>query len=141
MDKYCVYALRKATGVTAVMGAVISFMLAFDLHASGTTLSAWNDEAGSDKSLYIKLVILGALALGYGIPSLKHFNNKLGAYIPAIIGVLTMLVCSVSFNELLAYFFMAAVLTVLSISTFFEHERTVIRWEKAPATSPDLYYY
>lgn len=135
MDKCCVYALRKAIGVTAVIGSVISLLLAFDLHVYGTSLSAWNETAGDDKQLYIKLFILAALALGFGVASLKHFRSKLGTYIPAVIGVIFMVMCAVSFTELIVFFSVSAILTLLSIATLFEREVPVMRWEKAPNIS------
>ena len=130
MDKCCSYAIRLSTGVTSIFGAVISLLLAYNLHASGTALSAWNGMADNDKVLYIKLIVLGGLALMYGIASLAHRSSRLGAYIPSVSGLLFLAVCAVSLSELLAFFIVGAIMTGLSIATFFEHEVPVMRWEQ-----------
>ncbi|SDA18206.1 hypothetical protein SAMN02910447_01584 [Ruminococcus sp. YE71] len=141
MDKCCATAIRISTGIIALCGSAISFLLAYDTYNSGTSLSAWKGLAGNDKVLYIKLLILGGLALAYGITSILHRGSRLGALIPSLIGLLAMSVSAVSLNELLAFFFASAVLTVLSIASFFEREKTVVRWEKVPSVSASDFYF
>lgn len=143
MDKCCALAIRLTVGIIALLSSLTCFIIAINLHASGSLLSAWNGMADDDKSLYIKIMVIGGLALLYGCASLVHRESNLSAIIPGSIGILIVLACLViGPRELAVFIATAGIMSFLSFSTLRQTEPVLIHWEshedEAEALAPAL---